>query len=55
MDSAEATRLTGQHMALKILLGENFFGPLDQLLRPASPSDRRRKKVLDVYSTPGIW
>lgn len=56
MDTAEANRLNGQHMALKILLnGKNYFGPLDQILRPSQPGDRRRRRVLDVYSTPGVW
>ncbi|KAG9028470.1 hypothetical protein FRB95_006412 [Tulasnella sp. JGI-2019a] len=55
LDHAEADRLRGQHMALKILLGRNYFGPLRTILMPSQSGDRRRRKVLDVYSTPGIW
>jgi len=55
LDSAEANRLRGQHLALKILMGSNHFGPLHQILTPTHPGDRRRRRVLDVYSTPGIW
>ncbi|KAG8882323.1 Ubiquitin-conjugating enzyme E2 2 [Tulasnella sp. 332] len=55
LDHAEADRLRGQHMALRIMLGRNYFGPLRNILMPSQAGDRRRRKVLDVYSTPGIW
>jgi len=54
LDYAEANRLRGQHIALKILLGSNTFGPLHAILAPSAPQGRRRQ-VLDVHSTPGIW
>ncbi|KAG8908303.1 hypothetical protein FRB99_007837 [Tulasnella sp. 403] len=55
MDTAEGNRLRGLHMALKILLGKNHFGPLDDILKPSRVEPHRRRKVLDVYSTPGVW
>lgn len=56
MDTSEKNRLNDLHLTLKTLLGgRNWFGPLDRVLMPSNPSDRRRRRVLDVYSTPGIW
>ncbi|KAG9017514.1 Ubiquitin-conjugating enzyme E2 2 [Tulasnella sp. 427] len=54
MDTSEKNRLNDLHLILKTLLGgRNWFGPLDRILIPSNPSDRRRRRVLDVYSTPG--
>ncbi|KAG8932232.1 hypothetical protein FRC03_002856 [Tulasnella sp. 419] len=55
VDADESNRLRSQHLALKILLGSNHFGPMHQIITPSSPTDRRRRRVLDVYSTPGVW
>ncbi|QRV93172.1 methyltransferase domain protein [Ceratobasidium sp. AG-Ba] len=52
-DSVEVQRCADQHQALKLLLGSNYWGPVDEVLAPAQGLDR--KKVLDMMTAEGTW
>ncbi|CAE6521465.1 unnamed protein product [Rhizoctonia solani] len=52
-DYGECQRLELQHMALKLLLGANYFGPVPEVL--AEDSNRTRKRVLDLFTADGTW
>ncbi|KAF8686524.1 S-adenosyl-L-methionine-dependent methyltransferase [Rhizoctonia solani] len=52
-DANEVKRLMLQHIQLKIFLGGNYVGPVDQILSPAI--DGREKKVLDLITAEGSW
>ncbi|QRW20854.1 F-box-like protein [Rhizoctonia solani] len=51
-DANEVKRLM-LHIQLKIFLGGNYVGPVDQILSPAI--DGREKKVLDLITAEGSW
>ncbi|CAE6425048.1 unnamed protein product [Rhizoctonia solani] len=52
-DYRECQRLEVQHMALKLLLGANYFGPVKEVL--AEAPNRSRKRVLDLFTAEGTW
>jgi hypothetical protein len=52
-DYRECQRLEAQHMALKLLLGANYFGPVKELL--AETPNGARKRVLDLFTAEGTW
>lgn len=52
LDNGEAARLELQHHYLKLLIGGNYFGPVNDTLQP-DPS--RRKRVLDIFTADGTW
>ncbi|KAG8691869.1 hypothetical protein FRC11_007228 [Ceratobasidium sp. 423] len=51
-DHGECQRLE-LHMALKLLLRANYFGPVLETL--AEDSNRSRKRVLDLFTADGTW
>ncbi|QRW03233.1 methyltransferase domain protein [Ceratobasidium sp. AG-Ba] len=52
-DELESHRLDHQHLALRMCLGHNYFGPLTQHLR--HDPQGVRKRVLDVGTGQGSW
>jgi len=52
-DEDEVKRLALQHHFLKLLLGKNWLGPVEDFLAP-SP-DGRRKRVLEIRTRAGFW
>lgn len=52
-DNAEVRRLELQHKVLKLVLGGNYFGPVQEML--AASQDGRRKRVLDLLTADGTW
>ncbi|KAB5591290.1 hypothetical protein CTheo_5249 [Ceratobasidium theobromae] len=52
LDNGEAARLELQHYYLKLMIGSNYFGPVNSILQP---HPLRRKRVLDVFTADGTW
>lgn len=52
-DNGEVQRLELQHYSLKLALGSNYFGPVQETL--AENPDGRRKRVLDLLTADGSW
>jgi hypothetical protein len=51
-DQLEVQRLDLQHMATKIILNGNYYGPVKEVLLETS---ERRKQVLDLFTAEGNW
>ncbi|KAF8609706.1 hypothetical protein BDV93DRAFT_518467 [Ceratobasidium sp. AG-I] len=52
MDDAEVQRLDSQHIALKLILNGNYYGPVKEVL---SETGDRRKRALDLFTAEGNW
>lgn len=52
LDNGEAVRLEMQHHYTKLMTGSNYFGPVQEVLKP---HPTRRKRVLDLFTGDGTW
>ncbi|KAG8746023.1 hypothetical protein FRC10_006362 [Ceratobasidium sp. 414] len=53
-DSTEIRRCKDHHKVIKMLLGSNYWGPVQQVLA-STPGERQRKRVLDIVTAEGSW
>ncbi|KAG8746022.1 hypothetical protein FRC10_006361 [Ceratobasidium sp. 414] len=53
-DSTEIQRCIDHHKVIKMLLGSNYWGPVQQVLAP-TPGEGERKQVLDMVTAEGSW
>ncbi|KAG8719267.1 hypothetical protein FRC09_011393 [Ceratobasidium sp. 395] len=53
-DSAEIQRCVDHHRVFKMILGSNYWGPVEQVLAP-NPETAQRKRVLDMVTAEGSW
>ncbi|KAG8717024.1 hypothetical protein FRC09_014865 [Ceratobasidium sp. 395] len=53
-DSAEIQRCVDHHRVFELILGSNYWGPVEQVLAPTSGT-AQRKRVLDMVTAEGSW
>ncbi|KDQ56028.1 hypothetical protein JAAARDRAFT_180238 [Jaapia argillacea MUCL 33604] len=52
VDTPEQLRQRDEHQVLRCFFGENFLGPVPQVL---APLDGRKKRVVDLGTGTGVW
>ncbi|KAG9127705.1 hypothetical protein FRC07_010628 [Ceratobasidium sp. 392] len=53
-ETLASTQVHDHHRVMKMLLGSNYWGPVQQVLAP-TPGEIERKKVLDIITVEGSW